>query len=99
MHAYVADGFDAQTGVFSMFNPSVWPVVRSDDLRTRSDQALEEAGHARIGLRAGQTALRIRRELLDDRVDRHCPPRVGGHRVGLGGTHAASEIIAMPATR
>lgn len=27
MHAYVAPSFDAQGGVFSMFNPSIWPVT------------------------------------------------------------------------
>jgi len=27
MHAYVAPEFDAQGGVFSMFNPSIWPIT------------------------------------------------------------------------
>lgn len=26
MHAYVADGFDSQTGVFAMWNDSIWPL-------------------------------------------------------------------------
>jgi len=32
MHAYVADDFDAQSGVFSMFNPSVWPLSDAGSL-------------------------------------------------------------------
>ncbi|MGI9604161.1 MAG: cupredoxin domain-containing protein [Acidimicrobiales bacterium] len=48
MHAYVADGFEAQTGVFSMFNPAVWPVVEPTDLRARSDQQIEGAVNAPI---------------------------------------------------
>jgi plastocyanin len=32
MHAYVADDFEAQSGVFSMFNPSVWPVLDTETL-------------------------------------------------------------------
>lgn len=32
MHAYVADGFEAESGVFSMFNPSVWPLSDPDTL-------------------------------------------------------------------
>jgi plastocyanin len=32
MHAYVADDFDAQSGVFSMFNPTVWPLSTVEDL-------------------------------------------------------------------
>lgn len=27
MHAYTAEGFDNQVGVFSMWNPTVWPIV------------------------------------------------------------------------
>ncbi|NNE74585.1 MAG: hypothetical protein HKN26_13040 [Acidimicrobiales bacterium] len=48
MHAYVADDFEAQTGVFSMFNPSVYPAVTADQLRERSDQAIEGAVNAQI---------------------------------------------------
>ncbi|MDH3705325.1 MAG: plastocyanin/azurin family copper-binding protein, partial [Acidimicrobiia bacterium] len=48
MHAYVADNFEAQTGVFSMFNPAVWPQVEADALRERSDQAIEGAVNAPI---------------------------------------------------
>ncbi len=32
MHTYVADDFDAQSGVFSMFNPTVWPLSDADGL-------------------------------------------------------------------
>lgn len=32
MHAYVAEEFDAQTGVFSMFNPTIWPLSDADSL-------------------------------------------------------------------
>ncbi|MEM7139424.1 MAG: plastocyanin/azurin family copper-binding protein [Actinomycetota bacterium] len=32
MHAYVAPDYDAQGGVFAMFNPSIWPVVDPADL-------------------------------------------------------------------
>jgi plastocyanin len=32
MHAYVAEDFDAQSGVFSMFNPTVWPLSDADAL-------------------------------------------------------------------
>jgi plastocyanin len=32
MHAYVADDFDAQSGVFSMFNPTVWPLSDVEEL-------------------------------------------------------------------
>jgi plastocyanin len=32
MHAYVAEDFDAQSGVFSMFNPTVWPLSSAGDL-------------------------------------------------------------------
>jgi plastocyanin len=31
MHTYVVPEFDAQGGVFSMFNPSVWPLVSSPE--------------------------------------------------------------------
>ncbi|MDH5237890.1 MAG: plastocyanin/azurin family copper-binding protein, partial [Acidimicrobiia bacterium] len=48
MHAYVADDFEAQNGVFSMFNPSVWPVVTAEQLRDRSDQVIEGAVNAPI---------------------------------------------------
>ncbi len=30
IHTYVADGFDSQTGVFSMWNDSVWPLSQGD---------------------------------------------------------------------
>jgi plastocyanin len=40
MHAYVADGFEAQAGVFSMFNPSVWPVM---DTTTLEDSRLQRS--------------------------------------------------------
>ena len=48
MHAYVADGFDAQNGVFSMFNPSVWPTVSADQLREGVAQEIEGAVNAPI---------------------------------------------------
>ena len=48
MHAYVADGFEAQTGVFSMFNPAVWPVVTAEQMRAQSDQVIEGAVNAQI---------------------------------------------------
>ena len=32
MHAYVADDYDAQSGVFSMYNPTIHPVVSTDQL-------------------------------------------------------------------
>ncbi|MFT5201007.1 MAG: plastocyanin [Candidatus Aldehydirespiratoraceae bacterium] len=32
MHAYVAEDFDAQSGVFSMFNPTVWPLSNAEAL-------------------------------------------------------------------
>ena len=32
MHAYVADDFDAQSGVFSMFNPTIWPLSSTEEL-------------------------------------------------------------------
>ena len=32
MHAYVAEDFDAQTGVFSMFNPAIWPLSTADEV-------------------------------------------------------------------
>ncbi len=31
MHAYVVPEFDAQGGVFSMFNPNVWPLASSPE--------------------------------------------------------------------
>ena len=41
MHAYVVPDFDPQGGVFSMFNPSIWPVVSSPaglrEIRTVSE--------------------------------------------------------------
>jgi plastocyanin len=48
MHAYVADGFEAQNGVFSMFNPSVWPVVSADQLREGVSQEIDGAVNAPI---------------------------------------------------
>ncbi len=48
MHAYVADEYEAENGVFSMFNPSVWPVVSADQLRSRSDQVIDGAVNAQI---------------------------------------------------
>ena len=48
MHAYVADGFDAQNGVFSMFNPSVWPVVTANELRDGVQQEIDGAVNAPI---------------------------------------------------
>ncbi|MGI9602233.1 MAG: cupredoxin domain-containing protein [Acidimicrobiales bacterium] len=32
MHAYVTPEFDSQGGVFSMFNPAIWPIVEPTDL-------------------------------------------------------------------
>ncbi len=48
MHAYVADGFDAQTGVFSMFNPAVWPVAEPAVLRDALAQEIDGAVNAPI---------------------------------------------------
>jgi plastocyanin len=31
IHAYAAPGFDNQSGVFSMWNPSIWPLSESDE--------------------------------------------------------------------
>ncbi len=42
MHAYVADGFDNQQGVFSMYNDSIWPL--GQDLSLANQQASERAG-------------------------------------------------------
>ncbi len=48
MHAYVADDFDAQAGVFSMFNPSVWPRVETDTLKASRTVDTEDALDAPI---------------------------------------------------
>jgi len=49
MHAYVADGFEAESGVFSMFNPSVWPVSDPDTLvAERTSQAGDDVESAQI---------------------------------------------------
>ncbi|MDH4168259.1 MAG: hypothetical protein OEW42_01590 [Acidimicrobiia bacterium] len=49
MHAYVADGFEADAGVFSMFNPNVWPIVDGDDaLLERGLTPIEGAVNAPI---------------------------------------------------
>ncbi|MGI9604162.1 MAG: cupredoxin domain-containing protein [Acidimicrobiales bacterium] len=49
MHAYVADGFEADAGVFSMFNPNVWPIVDgSDELFDRGLTEIEGAVNAPI---------------------------------------------------
>jgi len=49
MHAYVADGFEAESGVFSMFNPSVWPVSDPDTLLAeRTSQAGDDVESAQI---------------------------------------------------
>lgn len=42
MHAYVADGFDNQQGVFSMYNPTIWPL--GQDLSLANRQASDQAG-------------------------------------------------------
>jgi plastocyanin len=41
MHTYVADDFDAQSGVFSMFNPTIWPLSDADTL---ADNRVVSAG-------------------------------------------------------
>jgi plastocyanin len=49
MHAYVADDFEAESGVFSMFNPSVWPVSDPDTLvAERTSQAGDDLESAQI---------------------------------------------------
>ncbi len=48
MHAYVVEDFDAQSGVFSMFNPSIWPIVETDALRQRGVNDTEGALDAPI---------------------------------------------------
>jgi len=48
MHAYVADDFEAQAGVFSMFNPSVWPTVDTDTLQASRTVDTEDALDAPI---------------------------------------------------
>jgi len=48
MHAYAADGFDSQQGVFAMFNGSIWPVVDTAELQAEYLQAPEGAVQAPI---------------------------------------------------
>ena len=43
MHAYVADDFEAQSGVFSMFNPSIWPLTDPESLEANRVQRSGEA--------------------------------------------------------
>ncbi len=48
MHAYVDPGFDAQGGVFAMFNPSIWPVSDVDSLTGLRTQPVEGAAVSSI---------------------------------------------------
>ena len=48
MHAYAAEGFDSQQGVFAMFNGSIWPIVDTTALRDTYLQAPDGAVQAPI---------------------------------------------------
>lgn len=47
MHAYAADGFESQEGVFAMYNSSIWPLGADTTLETRRDELGDDVSGAR----------------------------------------------------
>lgn len=45
MHAYTAEEFENQAGVFSMWNPTVWPLADTNDLETDRSQVPDDDGN------------------------------------------------------